>query len=1276
VHALVVLALAAACFALLSQSAVAANLHVFAGSFGGEGSGSGQFKEPSGVAVNDTTHDVYVADSANNRVEELNSTGSSVIGEFTGSTAPTGVFSAPTAIAVDNSEDPLDPSSGDVYVLDQGHSVIDKFSAAGAYLGQLSEGEASSRFGTLDGVAVDAEGVVWVYQASGEIDSFSDALVNAFLAKRSSPFGTSFGFGVDAENHLYVNRGAEVVAQLNSAGTPLIEELDGEPTSAVGVDPSNNEVYVDNRTTVAAFSSAGLFIERFGAGHLAAGSGVAIDSTSHTAYVADSKADTVSVFEERLLPDVTTGAVTAQSEGGATVAGVVNPDGVAVTSCLVEYGATTAYGQTAPCVPGPGSGTEPVNVTADLTGLPLGSTPHYRLVAANANGANYGADESFIHGAAVDNESFVDVTSTGATLLAQVNPRGTDTTYRFEYGTTVAYGASVPIPPGDIGAGSTDVEVQAHLQALSPATAYHVRVAASDATGTTFGPDETFTTQPTGGKFTLPDGRGWELVSPPDKHGANLASVFGAQAASSGDAVAYPASGPTEAEPPGYGSNVQVLSVRSEKGWQTRDITPPHASAAGLGGEYAGFSEDLSDASVEPGGSFLALSPEASERTPYLRSNFPSGNPAALCAGACYRPLVTGAPGSANVPSGVRFGEEHRCEPPRGEERACGPEFLGGSPDYSHVVLRSPASLVPGAPEIPEPEQHRDSGSLYEWSEGHLTLVSVLPDGEPATPGGLKLHLGGLTAGENDHASQAISTDGSSVVWTDGRGEGTTTHLYLRYNATDAQSAVDASAQCSEPSAACTLQLDRVQGGSGEGEPSPHFQRASIDDSRIFFTDSQRLTADSGGAFHNPDLYECDIVKNLAGGRECELTDLTPQPATGSAGVAGAVLGVSEDGSSVYFAAGGSLTGGQQNPRHEMAVLGTCGREGALGDPTCNLYRAHDGVVTFIAVLSAHDLDAWGSLNGESRRQRARVSPDGEWLVFMSVRSLTGYNNRDAATGQPDTEVYLYNPAAGVVCASCNPTGARPHGTGATSQGLVLLENGAGRWAASIEFGVNETGAYQTRNLSDEGRLFFNADDALVPLDTNANEDVYQYEPAGVGGCTEATSTGSAQYAPASHGCIALVSSGGSNRESAFFDASRSGDDVFFLTAAKLSPRDLDTSYDLYDARVGGGEPEAAPIPACEGDACQSPAQPPADVTPGSLTFSGPGNTPFSSAVPVAPRTAVQLRAQRLAKALKACRKLKASKRRAKCNRTARKRYGASKKATAKRAGHDRRASS
>jgi hypothetical protein len=71
----------------------------------------------------------------------------------------------------------------------------------------------------------------------------------------------------------------------------------------------------------------------------------------------------------------------------------------------------------------------------------------------------------------------------------------------------------------------------------------------------------------------------------------------------------------------------------------------------------------------------------------------------------------------------------------------------------------------------------------------------------------------------------------------------------------------------------------------------------------------------------------------------------------------------------------------------------------------------------------------------------------------------------------------------------------------------------------------------------------------------------------------------------------------------------------------------------------------------CEGDACQNSPAAPVDLTPGSLTFSGPGN--LAPVVGPKPLT----RAEDLAKALKVCRS-KPRREQADCEGLARARYG------------------
>ena len=93
--------------------------------------------------------------------------------------------------------------------------------------------------------------------------------------------------------------------------------------------------------------------------------------------------------------------------------------------------------------------------------------------------------------------------------------------------------------------------------------------------------------------------------------------------------------------------------------------------------------------------------------------------------------------------------------------------------------------------------------------------------------------------------------------------------------------------------------------------------------------------------------------------------------------------------------------------------------------------------------------------------------------------------------------------------------------------------------------------------------------------DTNSSEDVYEYEPpAGAQApARDSCSSASATFSAVSLGCTDLISNGTSREDSAFLDASETGQDAFFMTAAPLSKRDVDTAYDVYDAHVEGTEP-------------------------------------------------------------------------------------------------------
>ena len=855
------------------------------------------------------------------------------------------------------------------------------------------------------------------------------------------------------------------------------------------------------------------------------------------------------------------------------------------------------------------------------------------------------------------------MTSASATLGANIDPHGALTSYYFQYSTEPIVACSlagtckeVPAAPGvSLGSGEGAVNVSVHLQGLAAATVYHYRVVAlSEVEGelvTVEDPDQTFTTQGSGSEFALSDSRSWEMVSPPNKQGASIYAIGNEggdliQAAADGGGITYGATAPFVADPAGNRSpeNAQIISTRVAPGsWQTSDIDTPHNEGAkgvavGHSAEYKLFSTDLSLGLVEPSDDTpLPPLPADAERTLYLRE-----------ADGAYKALVT----SENVPPGTKFGNSG-TNYKRGEPRV---EFVSASPDFSGVVLSSNVKLT----SAPKPASASESGALFEWVGGRLQLASVLPGGESTAAQ--------LGSGFPTNARHAILSDGSRLVWqavSEGQAGSVNGHLYMR-DMTHGHTTLAGG----EVIAGETVPVDAAQGIAEPSEQGrSHYRTASSDDSRVFFTSPERLTSTSpavnASGHLGEDLYVFEVTSGAGEPLAGKLTDLTVDSNTGETGAVRGVIEASEDGSYVYFVANG--------------VLGDGAEHGATAEGN-NLYVVHYeagakgwGAPMFIAALAEGDSQDWQ--DGSLIYMTSRVSPNGRYLAFMSERSLTGYENRDASSGVFDEEVFLYDAETGrLVCASCDSTGARPVGlTGGTDTARRLWDTREiwhGRWVAGDLPGwtpenLNQA-LYQSRYLSNSGRLFFNSSDALVPADVNGEEDVYEYEPAGVGSCQGPGYgvSGSVVFSEAVGGCVGLISAGTSSGESAFMDASETGGDVFFLTFSRLSPLDYDTSLDIYDAHECAAlvpcAPPAAlvPPPCTTGDACKAAPTPQPTLfgAPSSETFSGAGNIVPSASEAVTSRALG--RAQKLAKALKACRSRR-RRERAECVRRARRRYGA-----------------
>jgi hypothetical protein len=386
-----------------------------------------------------------------------------------------------------------------------------------------------------------------------------------------------------------------------------------------------------------------------------------------------------------------------------------------------------------------------------------------------------------------------------ATLRAEIDPGGLATTYLFEYTTEAEFrvkgfiGATkIPQTGISIGTGS----VQQRLGELEADTAYRFRVVATS-NDITVGAVRSLRTDEPSPLFTLPDSRGWELVSPVDKNGGEIQSFGGnrgggvIQAAAQGSAITY-TSASSFANAQGSPGPNQYVSTRGESAWATDNVTLPmlsgtYSEAPDSGVPYQLFSEDLGGALVSNGRRCRtsAVTQCPVENPPLPGSGAPAGyrNYYLRAAAGTFKALLS----SANLTS-LALDSSHF-------ELA----FAGATPDFAHVILSSCAALTPGATEVPGSGGECDPAkqSLYEKTGSTLTPINPAPGAELAAQ------------------SRAISANGNRVYFTTEPAPGVT-NLYL-------------------DDAGVAKQVDAGQGGGGT------FETASADGSVAFFTKAGHL---------------------------------------------------------------------------------------------------------------------------------------------------------------------------------------------------------------------------------------------------------------------------------------------------------------------------------------------------------------------------------------------------------------------------------------------------
>jgi len=871
----------------------------------------------------------------------------------------------------------------------------------------------------------------------------------------------------------------------------------------------------------------------------------------------------------------------------ATLNGLVAPGNEAVSECFFEYGETQSYGATVPCVGAIPSDEAQHPVSAAINDLSREHSYHFRLVLKQAGGESFGADRVLATaGAAIASPEATHIGTDHATLEAEINPRGSVTSYFFEYGPTTAYGsATEEVALGDDEAFHAVAET---IEGLTLGTTYHWRVVIIDSFGEAGSPDRSFRTHALPGSpetgcsnqlfrtyagGTLPDCRAYELASPLDKGGLNVEGFPDyLAAAADGSGVTFFSQGGTGIPSSGGGHQefLTYLSSRVGDSWSTQRLSSPESF--GNKAYFRGTSPDMRFALIEA-----------------IRTGSGPGTGAGL--------FLLDTTQQSLTP--IVNWEDNQFDAPNYEGSA-NYFYDSISADGDRVFFEALAPLTENAAP--------DKDNLYMWdrASGEVSLVGVLPGNpEEAPPGGSFggayawflqpnfAQVGGAGAGLYVETAHAATSDGDQIYFTAGEAG----QLYLRRGLNGSQPE--------------TTHVSAPESGVSDpfGPQLAAFQEATPDGSRAFFLSSEKLTTDATTSEFDEgkDLYRFDRSTS-------SLVDVTPDTSDPNGAEVRGLMGIAEDGSSGYLVAGGVLASG-----------GTVGEN--------NVYRFSerpDGTfdLTFVARLANGSEDGggfdrrnWSPQTFENGTvsedfaiaRTARVTPDGESLVYVS-RAITGRPKGACGNFVEDcSEVYRYSAATDTLaCISCNPSGEGPFGPAelATQFLNAHLTPKPG------------TEAVMARSVSVDGdHIFFQTPDSLVAEDTNGDEgcpfrkgnhrvgpaclDVYEWEAADAAG-------GSCHAAEVGSGCLYLLSTGKSKDPSYFVDASTDGSSAFIATTSQLVPVDKDELYDVYAVKVDGGlaAQQVDPTPACSSaSACHGgSASPSSGASPGSASFNGPGN--------------------------------------------------------------------
>ncbi len=412
---------------LVFAASASAARHPFLGTFGPTSQPT--FSAATALAVDESTGDVLVADRESQTLSRFtpagepapfSALGTNVIDGLGGAdeTPAGGLFFNTTEgsvfeqqIAVDNS---TGPTGGDIYITQAVHvenapplKRIYIFKSSGEYAGQLTEA-GGEKFREACGVAIDPSGAVYVGDYSGGVKKFipsgpvvSDSDYAATFTSVSEPCTLSAGAGA-SDGSLFVGTYRGPISKV-SAETGELEYVaaEGQHTTSA-VDPATGRLLAVSEDKVEDIDATGgspTVLSVFRTPALI--EGIAASGKSARLYLGDSTAEERRHGASELreygplapqAPLIEEAQVNEVFAGEAIIAAQIGAEG-SPTTVTVEYGKTTAYGQTSE--PVDAGGREALReITPHLTGLEPG-TYHARIVATNGIGTSVSGDLVF-----------------------------------------------------------------------------------------------------------------------------------------------------------------------------------------------------------------------------------------------------------------------------------------------------------------------------------------------------------------------------------------------------------------------------------------------------------------------------------------------------------------------------------------------------------------------------------------------------------------------------------------------------------------------------------------------------------------------------------------------------------------------------------------------------------------------------------------------------------------------------------------------------------------